>query len=333
MTSSPSGLAPDVATLLAREGVSGAERDVAHNGYSGSRITSIEDAGTRWLLKRLRYADDWLMRVTNDVDGREASFAASSLLVRLPPAVTVATHGGARDGDGFALLMRDVSASLVPDKGTLSEASVGVILAGVASLHATFEGTALDAAVSFATLESRVTMLSPAVGQMLIEEGRDFGLSRGWDAFARIAPPDAVGLTERLFADPAPLVSLLRSLPQTLLHGDLKLANIAIEPTGRLCLLDWALVCHGPAAVDLAWYLAVNASRIGLPLPAIVDLYIAERTDASSAERWRRERDAIMLCGLLLYGWGKALDAESGPGDELRWWCEGAVNAAESLNE
>jgi hypothetical protein len=32
-----------------------------------------------------------------------------------------------------------------------------------------------------------------------------------------------------------------------------------------------------------------------------------------------------------MYGWGKALDAEAGRPDELRWWCEGAIAGARVL--
>lgn len=50
----------------------------------------------------------------------------------------------------------------------------------------------------------------------------------------------------------------LTAAPQTLLHGDLHLDNVLIDPgTDEVVLLDWAMAARGPAAVDLAQALFV----------------------------------------------------------------------------
>ena len=41
---------------------------------------------------------------------------------------------------------------------------------------------------------------------------------------------------------------------------------------------------------------------------------------------WDEQFAAARLCGLLMLGWGKAADPE-----ELRWWCDGAIEAAMRL--
>ena len=46
----------------------------------------------------------------------------------------------------------------------------------------------------------------------------------------------------------------LSRLPQTLIHGDLRRANIAVLPSGGMSLFDWDFACRAPAAADLAWY-------------------------------------------------------------------------------
>jgi aminoglycoside phosphotransferase (APT) family kinase protein len=46
----------------------------------------------------------------------------------------------------------------------------------------------------------------------------------------------------------------LSGLPQTVIHGDLRRANIAFLPDGRVSLFDWDFACRAPAAADLAWY-------------------------------------------------------------------------------
>jgi hypothetical protein len=45
----------------------------------------------------------------------------------------------------------------------------------------------------------------------------------------------------------------LSGLPQTIIHGDLRRANIAVLPSG-VSLFDWDFACSAPAAADLAWY-------------------------------------------------------------------------------
>jgi hypothetical protein len=47
--------------------------------------------------------------------------------------------------------------------------------------------------------------------------------------------------------------SALGMLPATLLHGDLRRANIAFEPE-RVALIDWELASRGPPGADLQWH-------------------------------------------------------------------------------
>jgi hypothetical protein len=203
-------------------------------------------------------------------------------------------------------------------------------------MHAAFWDDRLDATdVGWCTLGDRLTMLSPNVGRQLVDAGRDFGLARGWKIFRELAPPDAAELVRRLQADPSPLLRLLEGLPPTLLHGDLKFANIGVDD-GGVWLLDWALVARGPVAVEMAWFLSVNSGRLPWPLDETLDRYARhlERelgAEARRGARWEAQRAAVFLSGLLMYGWGKALDAEAGRPDELRWWCEGAAQASRLL--
>jgi hypothetical protein len=46
----------------------------------------------------------------------------------------------------------------------------------------------------------------------------------------------------------------LSRLPQTLIHGDIRRANVAVLPSGGISLFDWDFACRAPAAADLAWY-------------------------------------------------------------------------------
>jgi hypothetical protein len=84
-----------------------------------------------------------------------------------------------------------------------------------------------------------------------------------------------------------------------------------------------------PPAVELGWFLAINSRRLPVSLDDVMERYAAA---ARVSRAIRQRHDALtVLCGLLLRGWRKALDAESGDPEELRWWCERAADAARFL--
>lgn len=328
-------LAPDLTTLLRAHGLDGArEHPLSGGGYTGAGISRIQRGDERYVVKRSRCAEDWVRRLTGDATCREAEFAVSPLVARLPASVRVATVGATHDGDAWALLMRDISPLLLPEE-RISNERLDAILAAVAAMHAAFWDDPLDGAgVGWCGIAERLSLLSPRTGEMLVAEGNDFGLAEGWRVFDRIAPPAARDLARRLRDDVTPLVRLIESLPPTLLHGDLKAANMGLEGD-TLWLLDWTMVSRAPVALDISWLIAVNSGLLPPRLDDVFDAYARhlERAlgrERIAAARWPEQRAGAMLCGLMMYGWGKALDAVAGYPEELRWWCEGAL-AAEHL--
>lgn len=328
-----SGLAADVAALLRAHGADATRlREIEHDGFSGARLWRVSDT---LLLKRVRYADDWIMQTTRDASCREAQFAASALATRLPHEVAVASLGAARDGDGWAILMRDISAcwitdALVPDD--LCER----IIDGLAALHAAYWARPPDdSGIDWCAVPQRLAVTSPATADALVRAGRDFGIAGGWRRFFETADARAAHVARRLFDEPAPLLRLLDALPQTLVHSDAKIANVGWGE-GRLWLIDWALVARAPAALELAWFLAVNSSRLPWPPDAVMQSYERRLRQRLTAGAWsgfdlEAHRAAVALVGLLQYGWGKALDARAGDAAEFRWWCDRAADAARFL--
>jgi aminoglycoside phosphotransferase (APT) family kinase protein len=116
-------------------------------------------------------------------------------------------------------------------------------------------------------------------------------------------------------------------LPTTSLHGDLKLDNLGLDHEGVLWLIDWALAVRGPVCVELGWFIAANSQRLALAPQGVVDLHA--NVAAIEADLRCRHQAMTALCGLLLRGWRKALDAEAGKGRaEFDWWCDAAAEAA-----
>jgi hypothetical protein len=336
------GMHPDVASLLRAHGVAGSERALVHNGFSAARITSLGDGegdgGGRMILKRVRYADDWIMRETSDLYCREGQLAASPVMARLPRPIAAPSVGAARDGDGAAILMRDISPLLLPDDQPVDAERADLLLSALAAMHAAFWDDALDDAdVRWCGVRERLMLLSPSVGQRLIDEGRDFGLARGWAAFEQHAPAAAREIARALFDDPTPIERESGTLPQTLVHGDIKFANAGVDLDGGVVwLFDWALVSRVPVAIEMAWFPAVNTPQLPWSPDETLDRYArhlhgALGDDRFAAAQWPRQRALAAVGTLMTMGWAKALDYEDGRPHELAWVCERGIEGARTL--
>jgi aminoglycoside phosphotransferase (APT) family kinase protein len=148
-----------------------------------------------------------------------------------------------------------------------------------------------------------------------------------------------------LSADVAPLVSALERQPATLLHGDLKLANVGIAADGSMPTIDWQMVMVGPVAVELGWFLVANSASLPWTPSATLERYArllgyaaeaAEDLQGSTSGVEISELDLAWVVGLLLRGWRKGLDAEAGvilasgvtAAEDLAEWCSMAIEIA-----
>jgi hypothetical protein len=293
-------------------------------GYSGSALSRVVRAdGASFVLKRVSIERDWIMRVTDDVGAREIALSG---LVRVSSHLRTPNVGAAREGDGFALLMRDITPDLLPER--ISQRQLDLVLRRIAELHA----LPPPDDVPWCDLPRRLLLLTPKT--MAIASAYRAAVAadviRGWQAFGRLATPAAVRIVQSLHNDVAPLVRALRLLPDAWLHGDLKLDNIGLANDGSMWLIDWAMTLVAPPAVDLGWFLAINSRRLPVDLDTVLAGY-AEAAAIDAAERDRHDALSI-LCGLVLRGWRKALDADEGEPEELRWWCDRATAAARWLD-
>lgn len=303
-----------------------AETPLAHTGFSGATLTRLKRAdGATFILKRMSIDRDWIMRATNDDACREATFARCGM--PLGDRTQTPSIGIAADGSGHALLMLDITDKLLP-QGMLAEQHVTPIIDAMARLHCL---PAARAGVPWCDVGPRLTLLTSARAAIAESYGASVArdVIQGWRLFTAHATPPANTLIRALHEDPSPLLPALRAMPASLLHGDLKFDNIGLAGDGTVWLIDWALTLVAPPSVELGWFLAINSRRLPLSLDDTIQQYDAAAR-VSPRERERHEALTV-LCGLLLRGWRKALDAEAGEPDELRWWCERAEAAARHL--
>ncbi len=322
--------------LLAEHGLADAgEEPFPNDGWSGSELTLLRRGETRLVLKRTSVAADWIVRATRDRALREAVVAAGAL--PLPDGVTAPYLGAAADGLGAAILMPDVTGSLFDWERSIDADDLDRVLRSAAALHASTAGTPAD--FPWCPIRERIELLTRPSAERYRAEGLAVGqrFIEGWDAFDRVAEPAARELVDGLGADSGPLVKALARQPSTLLHGDLKLANVGFVGEDMV-LIDWQMVTRAPVAVELGWLIVSNVAALPEPPEAVLGRYRAAASALGvEVGDWETQLDLTWIVGLLLRGWRKGLDAEAGTptgwgasgADDLAWWSRRAVEAAE----
>ena len=94
-------------------------------------------------------------------------------------------------------------------------------------------------------------------------------------------------------------------------------------------LLDWAYPGEAPPAWELAWYLALNRSRLPESKEATIARYrtALEAAGVITEPWWARQLDLCLLGMAATMGWEKAV----GDRPELAWWSARAQDAARWL--
>jgi hypothetical protein len=276
------------------------------------------DDGSIVVIKHADAEQDWIMQATGD-DGRIAALWEDGIFERLPSSIDHAMLDVRRAPGGAVVVMKDVSAQLFSDTVSLGSNHRRVLRAAT-DLHRSFDGQPVR---HVCPLSAYYTSLSPAVCERFATDHDVPRLAiEGWHRFHDIVDDDVASAIGAVHADPGPLVDALSARPSTLVHGDLKLANLGVDGE-RAVLLDWGtLTTWAPPAVDFAWYLAINAAAIGRDHQDLLD-------DVRAAEE---DPDEIALRlalvgGLAQLGWEKALGATSDDPQTrqreragLTWW-------------
>jgi hypothetical protein len=308
----------------------------AVDSKSGARFERVWIDGEPHVVKYLHVDDDWIMRSTGDLSCRPVQVWQSGILDQVPACIDHAVVGAAaglgRNGWGAAVLMRDVSASLVPEGDEPVPLDQHLtFLDHMAALHVTFWGW--TDTVGLAPPHHRYLEFSPDGASL--EERRGWPdpvpplIVRGWKELGAIGGTVAGPVIE-LARDPSALVDAFVKSPSTMLHGDWKLGNLGSLPGRQTVLLDWAVPGQGCPTAELAWYLAINAARLPQTKEAAIAAYRAslERHGVATAEWWDRALALSLLGGVVLFGWEKAL---GGPGAELAWWLDRGAEGLDCL--
>jgi hypothetical protein len=308
--------------LIARHWVYAMAPASLGGGNSGAQLERVTlPDGAPGIAKRVVPGGDWLGRVAG---GRAitAELWRAGVLQRLPATIETGIVAVEPEGDGWRIVMRDLSAALLPAEGPISRARHREVMAAAAALHGAFRGERFDAAI---TLERHLSISSPAVAEAE-RDGSDVipkQLETAWEAFAEAADDDVAQAVLANLADPAPLAGALRAGGTTLVHGDLRDDNLGFVD-GRVVLLDWDIAGEGTPALEVAWYLCHDAWRTeGTHDELLEDFLVAEGGAVSE-----HDLDLGLIAGLQLYGWifGHSALVHPDPAErawareELGWW-------------
>jgi hypothetical protein len=308
--------------LIARHWVYAMAPASLGGGNSGAQLERVTlPDGTPGIAKRVVPGGDWLGRVAG---GRAitAELWQAGVLQRLPASIETGIVAVEPEGDGWRIVMRDLSAALLPAQGPISRARHREVMAAAAALHAAFRGERFDGAI---TLEGHLAISSPAVAEAE-RDGSDVipkQLEIAWEAFAEAADDDVAQAVLANLADPGPLARALRAGGTTLVHGDLRDDNLGFVD-GRVVLLDWDIAGEGTPALEVAWYLCHDAWRTeGTHDDLLEDFLVAEAGAVSE-----HDLDLGLIAGLQLYGWifGHSALIHPDPAErawareELGWW-------------
>jgi hypothetical protein len=324
----PRPVAASVEELL--DGAGARTRFTPADARSGATFDRVEIDGERCIVKYVHLDVDFAMRSGGDIGCLPLRVWASGLMDACPECIDHAALGVAgwgRNGWGAAILMRDVSAELVPATDSpLPEAVHEGFIDHLAALSARCWGW--RDSYSLLPAGRRWQYFSPAA--LLGAEALGFPervpvlALDGWQRFAAKVPGDVLELVAGVRDDTSTLAAALEATPSTFLHGDWKLGNLGRAPDGRTVLLDWTYPGEGPVCHELAWYLALNRSRLpeGHSKETTIEALrrSLELRGISTGGWWERQLGLCLLGALAQFGWEKALGDET----ELGWWCDRA---------
>ena len=298
---------------------------------SGALFEKLIIDGRPCFLKVVSAADDWIMRLTGN---REWEFRVwqAGLYQRVPTIIDHAMIGMALEESGgaprMAMLMHDRSSDLVPPGDEPIPASQhAVFIRHLALMHAANIGWRDD--LGLYPLDRRPLFFAPAtIAPELVRDDVPLTLQvarRGW---ALLAERDSAlfELVSAVHSDPSTLAGLLADTPQTFIAGDWKMGNLGSRPTGETVVLNWAYPGEAPPAWELAWYLALNRTRIPESKADTIARcrHALEAAGVATGTWWDRQLDLCLLAMAATMGWEKAV----GEADELAWWSERAQEAA-----
>lgn len=252
---------------LARAGLAAARGEPTTaallGGRTGATVQRVSVGDRSFVLKHV-HEHSWRATAMGVARGGEHRLWAHGVTRTLAgpidcPVIDVAYEPAA---ERYWVLMRDVSGG-IRERGKFSRRDSATLVVGLAAMQAAHWESSELAKAPLPEVKGPIELFRKAVLHLsakrpsderaVLQMVDDFEVARAFlPLFLELL---GAGLADAFLAladDPAWVEALGRE-PPTLLHGDLRRANMAFEQ-GRICLFDWELAARGPAGADLQWH-------------------------------------------------------------------------------
>lgn len=306
-------------------------------GYSGATLQKVElvledDVRKNLVLKQTNLKADWLSQRTHDTIGREAAWLKEECLAKVWSIIHCPYIAFSQENDRTGLLMEDLSDHLFPDnREPIDMESENIIIDAMAAIHAEYwDSDAVKQLTWLIHPYDYLNLLRP------LEREQDSycpppeplrtSMSEGWRIAFELLPDE---IKNYLTQPVEEIFKRWENLPVTLLHGDMKIANMASLPGDKLSLFDWPLIGSAPCSIELGWYLAVNSTRLARSKEDFIyayrcdlECYLQEAFDEIT---WQEMVKLAIVSGAMMMLWNKALKRKSGKqgeSPEWEWWAK-----------
>jgi hypothetical protein len=314
-------------------------------------LDECEVAAPRFVLKRLRLERDWVMQATQDHHWRAISVWQHGLLDRLPKGIDHGIISCTADQEGYAILMHNVSHNLLRDDIPLSVDKHKFILESLATIHAAFwmNSELLKAKYHLCQPEDFFTHTSPEKARKIQETNPSPVLKfiiEGHRLLPNFVDASLAQVLNNLVLDSSMLCQKLTCYPYTLIHSDIRRANLGINREGQksLIVFDWARPTATVPGVDLIYYLfSISLAHLPITIEASIEVYkhhLANQLGNRFEESWWKPQLELSILGVLAtMGCFKAYFATYGETQEhrrqdremLEFWADWAIHGAKML--
>lgn len=326
------------------------------SGWSSteSSFLSVDDckeAIPRYVFKRMRRDHDWVMQATEDDNWRAISIWQHGLLDHLPEGIDHGIIGCTADKEGYAILMHNVSHTLLRDDISVSAEDHKFILESMATFHAVFweNSELLETKYNLCKPEGFFSHTSPVKARQMKETNSSIVLEfiiEGRLQLQNFIDSSLVKVLNNLVVAPTLFCKKLTNYPYTLVHSDIRRANLGIsrEAQQSLIMLDWARPTATVPAVDLIYYLfSISLAHMPISIEASIELYkhhLAKRLGNRFAETWWKPQLELSILGVFAtMGCFKAYFAANSESEDnrkqdqanLEYWADRAIKGVEIL--
>jgi hypothetical protein len=235
-----------------------------HSGLAGGQLSYVETDAGRLVLKRMSIASDWIMFASDDKYCRSIRLWQYGFLDQLSPNLEHRIIACARDGEGWAILMDDLTGHVYAWDRPMEAKLVTVFLDVLSIIHATYWN---DPRLK----EPHLGLCNPA--QLLDQSSLPMAqkykhlsmglipewVRVGWKVMEALLEPDVFEQLHNLSENPQPLFDSLTQYSFTLLHGDYRAENLAYlkQPVA----IDWQEATCSLMTIDLAWFVRQDFVR------------------------------------------------------------------------